>query len=69
MGTAEILQIIAAAGGSSYVAVLAANRTNIANIQKRLDELIKELKRLRDDHHRLDKQVSLLEKIREEVKL
>lgn len=67
MNVPEVLQLAAACGGSSYVAVLAANRTNIANIKKRLDEVIQELKDLRTDHHALDKRVVSLHQVNKEA--
>lgn len=67
MDTLELLKLVAACGGSSYVAVLAANRTNIANIKKRLDEVIAELRELAKRHHDLDKQVVVLTKLRDEA--
>lgn len=63
----DLAQLAAACGGSSYIAVVAGNRTNIANIKKRLDEVIQELRELAKRHHELDKQVIVLTKLRDEA--
>lgn len=59
-GLELILSVGGTAGVASWIGTVVANRTNLANLKKRLDEVIQELKTLTDKHHQLDKEIEIL---------
>lgn len=59
-GLELILPLAGSAGVASWIGTMVANRTNLANLKKRLDEVIQELKALGDKHHQLDKEIEIL---------
>lgn len=59
-GVDLILPMAGTAGVASWIGTMVANKTNLANLKKRLDEVIQELKALNDKHHQLDKEIEIL---------
>jgi len=59
-GLELILPMAGSAGLASWIGTMVANRTNLANLKKRLDEVIQELRTLTDKHHQLDKEIEIL---------
>lgn len=59
-GVELVVPLAGSAGVASWIGTMVANRTNLANLKKRLDEVIQELKALHDKHHELDKQIEIM---------
>lgn len=59
-GVDLILPMAGTAGVASWIGTMVANKTNLANLKKRLDEVIQELKALNDKHHQMDKEIEIL---------
>lgn len=59
-GLEQLLALAGTAGGASWIGTMVANRTNLVNLKKRLDEVIQKLETMTEKHHQMDKEIEIL---------